>query len=164
MCMSAPSGAIAYAALPLALRQLAETPARMTTLMAQFGDDASRQRPSAGLFSPLETAWHLRDIEAEGYAPRIRALLTENDPLLLDLDGDALAAARQYNQQALAPALQGFAAARATSLQLLEQITEADLCRAGHYADECVTLGQLITRMLAHDGEHLNDLEHQLHG
>ena len=55
--------------------------------------------PANGEWAAIEHLCHLRDIEAEGYNVRIAQLLNEDDPLLRDLDGDALARERRYREQ-----------------------------------------------------------------
>ena len=39
----------------------------------------------------LEHVCHLRDIEVEGYAPRLKRILSEDGPFLPDIDGRRLA-------------------------------------------------------------------------
>ncbi len=164
MCMSNPQNSVTFESLPIVLDMLRSAPAKLAEAMLAFNDASLCRQPSPGLFSPLETAWHLRDIEVEGYALRIASILCEDDPLLIDLDGDRLAIERAYNQLAVAPALQGFAEARAQSIKLLAGIDAAALCKPGHYRDQTLTLGVLIQRMVQHDSEHLLDLERQSRG
>src|SRR5262245_8122269 len=55
------------------------------------------QRPAGtDAFSLHEQVWHLRDIEVDGYARRFRAVATQDDPFLPDLDGARLAIERDY--------------------------------------------------------------------
>src|SRR5262245_46244162 len=83
-------------------------------LDASFGslsdDDAARPGPDG--VSPVEICWHLADLEAEGYAVRIKRLLGEDQPALPDFDGAAIAKARDYTRRALSDALAVFRATR----------------------------------------------------
>lgn len=122
-----------------------------------------RFKPDTHVFSVLENVCHLRDIEVEGYAQRLELLLEEDMPLLPDLDGAALCRVRRYNQQAFAPALQAFTAARDANLQALRRLAPVDLERRGEYENlGIVTLDQLLDMWVAHDREHLQELDQLL--
>lgn len=117
-----------------------------------------RRKPDASLFSPLEDAWHLRDIEREGYLVRIRRILSEDVPVLEDLDGDRMAIERRYNELELAPAVAGFAAARAESLALLKGLPMEIWMRRAHFAERLIDLRTLIEMMVDHDHGHLSSI------
>lgn len=150
--------------------QLADAIAALSSLpdaLAQRtqGLDETRLRfkPDVGVFSVLESVCHLRDIEVEGYARRLELLLEEDMPLLPDLDGTALARARRYHLQVFAAALQDFTAARQANLQTLRRLAPVDLERRGEYADlGVVTLDQVLDMWVAHDREHLQELDQLL--
>src|SRR5436189_6166358 len=94
------------------LGTLVGTPAKIRGLLDHLSDQQLRRRSSEGEFSCLETVCHLRDIEAEGYAPRINRILEEDQPMLADVDGARLAAERDYNSQDVNDALGIFSTAR----------------------------------------------------
>ena len=71
--------------------------------------DVTHRRPAAGGFALVEHAWHLADLEREGYGARISRLLAETAPALPDFDGDRIAREREY--------LAGDAGARAGGLR-----------------------------------------------
>ncbi|HEY1992322.1 MAG TPA: DinB family protein [Gammaproteobacteria bacterium] len=150
--------------------QLAEAITCLSTLpdaLAQRtqGLDEARLhfKPDAGVFSVLESVCHLRDIEAEGYTRRLELMLEEDLPLLPDLDGAALARARRYHQQSFATALQDFGTARHANLQTLRRLAPVDLERRGEYANlGVVTLDQVLDMWVAHDREHLQELDQLL--
>ena len=122
-----------------------------------------RFKPDSGVFSVLESVCHLRDIEVEGYARRLELLLEEDMPLLPDLDGTALARARRYQQQVFVTALQDFTAARQANLETLRRLAPVDLERRGEYADlGVVTLDLVLDMWVAHDREHLHELDQLL--
>jgi hypothetical protein len=115
-----------------------------------------RTKLAPRLFSPLEDAWHLRDIEREGYLVRIRRMLTEQSPVLEDLDGDQMSIARRYySERELAPAVEDFACARAESISLLKGLPPEDWERPGRFANRTIGLRELIEMMVKHDRGHL---------
>lgn len=138
--------------------ELAAAPKRLRALVEGIGAAALTMRTAAGEFSILENAWHLRDIEVDGYLLRIERLLREDDPILADLDGEALAALRRYNEQPLGPALKDFAQARQASVDRLSGIAEDQLARTARLGDEPITLGRLLQVMLDHDRGHLDSI------
>ncbi len=52
-----------------AFSQLNATPTLLRNLLTLMDPVKLRTKPAPGLFSPLEDAWHLRDIETEGSCP-----------------------------------------------------------------------------------------------
>ena len=108
----------------------------------------------------LESVCHLRDIEVEGYARRLRLLLETEQPRLTDLDGTALARERGYDRQAFAPALETFLISRRGNLQRLRSVTELDLGRSGHMEGVGeVSLDRLLELWVEHDRGHLQELD-----
>src|ERR1700683_3421605 len=101
------------------LDQLGISPVRLRTLLSSLPESALRLRPPGGGFAPIEDAWHLRDIEAEGHFFRIRRILAEEQPLLTSIDGEQLARERRYLERDLGAALDGFAQHREASISLL---------------------------------------------
>jgi hypothetical protein len=119
-----------------------------------------RMRPPGDYFSLLEQVCHLRDIEVEGYTRRLALLLEQTHPELPDLDGAALAKARDYNSQDLVPALTAFTAARRANLARLKTVKESDLDRSGHLEKVGeVSIGKLLDLWVAHDHEHAQEIE-----
>src|SRR5438445_66202 len=113
------------------LDTLAEMPAWLArNARAAGGDDAARRAPE-GAFSLVEQAWHLADLEREGYGERIRRLRGEERPRLPDFDGARVARERAYRTRPLGSALEAFAAARALNLALLRSLDESEWTREG---------------------------------
>lgn len=122
------------------------------------GDAAYRPGPDGG-FSLVEHAWHLADLEREGYGARIRRLQEEADPLLPDFDGDRIARERAYRRRPLREGLAAFAAARRANLATLRSLPGAAWERAG--AQEGVgriTLGDIPRMMAEHDAAHRDEI------
>jgi len=141
------------------VKQLAATPNRIRQLIGDPANDF-RYRPSDGRFSVLENICHLRDIEVEGYALRIKRILEEDLPELPDIDGGRLALERDYNSQDLMTALNTFAEARKANVSRLRDIDPSELEKAGKLEGVGeVTLERLLEMMIEHDEGHLAELQ-----
>ena len=142
------------------LERLLEMP-RVLRAFAEKLAGRERLRPSgkSAAFSVVEHACHLRDLEEEGYALRLRRMLRETNPALADFEGAAVAAQRGYLDQDPASALQDFEAARRKNVEMLRASTDAALDRTarldGHGS---ITLRQLCQLMLDHDAGHTAEL------
>lgn len=148
------------------LEFLEETPAIVARLTYGFISDEVKWKPSAKEFSALEQVCHLRDIEREGYAVRIRKILNEHQPFLPDIDGAGLARARNYNEQNFTPALEDFSNARRDSIETVRTLSPEQLARSGLFENTgMVSLEQVLSTMREHDEAHrkeLRDLRKQL--
>lgn len=141
------------------LRDLAETSRRLTDAVAGIDGVLLRRKPPAEAFSLLEHVCHLRDIELDGYAVRIRRLLEEHEPALLDLDGARLAVERCYNEQRLGLALDDFRRTRAENLRRVDGLEAAAFDRRGTLQNHgSLTLGGLLELMREHDAAHLQEM------
>lgn len=89
---------------------------------------------SAEKWSAAEIVQHLADSEMTS-ALRLRKLLTEDFPVIYGYDQEVYAAKLFYNERDVAPALDVFRGARATSLQLLERLSENDWQREGWHSE-----------------------------
>lgn len=149
--------------LEIAIRSLSATPARVAELLAGVCESELSRKPAGDFFSLRENVLHLRDIDKDGYEPRIERILTESHPALLDVDGARLAVERDYNNQALQPALEAFARSRERSIERLKIASEADLDRTAELEPVgTVTLLVLLERWMEHDEGHLRDIEARL--
>ena len=87
-----------------------------------------------GKWSAAEIVQHLADSEMTS-AIRLRRLLTEDNPVIQGYDQDLFATRLRYNERDIAPALEAFRAARATTAQLLERMTGEDWLREGTHTE-----------------------------
>lgn len=111
-------------------------------------------------FAPVEHACHLRDIEIEGYHVRIQRMRDEERPDLVSIDGSALAKERGYLAADPFAAFAAFGAARQETLRIVEALDDAQLDRAGTFAEYgTVTLRGLLHYLRSHDQQHLACLE-----
>lgn len=102
--------------------------------LASFPQDLLTAHPIPGKWSAAEIVHHLADSETiSGH--RLRRLLVEDHPLIQGYDQDQFAAQLRYNEREIAPALEAFRAARSTSAQLIDLMTEADWHREGTHSE-----------------------------
>jgi hypothetical protein len=87
-------------------------------------------KPFAGKWSAAEIIQHLADSEMTS-AIRLRKLLTEAFPVIYGYNQDNYAERLRYNERDFTPALDAFRGARATSLQLLQNLSNEDWQREG---------------------------------
>lgn len=92
------------------------------------------QRPAPGKWSAAEIVHHLADNEMIS-AIRLRWLLTQDQPVIQGYDQDFFALRFEYNSRPIEPALRAFEAARATTAQLLDRMTEQDWQRSGEHTE-----------------------------
>ena len=138
---------------------LAAFPARVRGLLdAASGVDAT-QRPAKGGFSLVEQLCHLRDIEREGYVVRIRRIVAEDMPELVDLDGTTMAERRDYQSQDLLAAWNDWAEARRESVRLLREHLPRHATRTGIFGGfGVITLEMLAQGIAGHDAGHWDEL------
>jgi hypothetical protein len=140
------------------LERLAQTPHALTRALRDLPDMKLRTRPAPNSFAPIEVAWHLRDIECEGWLVRMRRILDEPTPILASIDGDHLAVARGYLALELEPALAQFAEARHQSVEILRALPPHHWSWSGIFEGQPLTLARLAELMLQHDVDHIDEL------
>jgi len=135
-------------------------PAFVERAARELGEAAARRKPSGGAFSLVEHAWHLADLEREGFGERIERLLHETEPQLADFDGDRAARERRYVTLPLDEALAAFRRARAQNLRALRSLPASDWSRGGTQEGVGrVTLRDLPRLMAEHDDSHRREIE-----
>lgn len=129
-------------------------------LVQRFPERAVRERASFDEFSVVEHICHLRDLECQGFFPRLLAMLTQSDPQLFDFDGAAVARSSNYLSEHCGEALKSFLRARIDNIAFVRGAPAGALARIGHYeAGSFVTLADVLDGMLAHDEDHIKRLE-----
>lgn len=99
-----------------------------------FPADKLTAHPIHGKWSAAEIIHHLADSEMTS-AIRLRRLLVEDKPVIQGYPEAVYAVRLLYNNRDIAPALEAFKAARATTVQLLEQMTEEDWQLEGAHSE-----------------------------
>ena len=141
------------------LLRLQAMPAELRAAAQRMGESAWRVTPPNGGFSLVEQAWHLADLEREGYGLRIERLLSEEGPFLPNFDGDRIAAERDYRRQSMEEGLAAFAAARAQNLTALRALPAAAWDRSGTQEGVGpITLRDVPRLMLDHDDAHREEI------
>ena len=141
------------------LLTLESTPALLARAAAERTACEARWKPEEGAFSLLENIWHLADLEREAYGPRIRRLLTEDEPFFSDFDGDRIARERRYNEKDLAVGLAAFREARSRNVEVLRSASRPDWKRlASQEGVGRITLEDLPRQMARHDASHTRDI------
>ena len=102
-----------------------------------FPQDSLTAHPIPGKWSAAEIVHHLADSETTS-ALRLRRLLVEDRPLIQGYDQEAFAARLNYNNRDMAPALEAFRSARATTAQLFDLMSEDDWQREGTHSESGV--------------------------
>ncbi len=145
------------------LPQLEELPDLLERVVHGLVEDDLRRRPVGGGFAVVEQAWHLADLEVEGYGVRIERLLAEEDPELPDFEGDAVAKARRYVSLDAGRAVRRFRLARAANLVRLRAVPGPAWRRSGRQVGlGPVELGHLPRMMRDHDRSHARELANLL--
>jgi uncharacterized damage-inducible protein DinB len=91
-------------------------------------------RPAPGEWSAREVVHHLADSETIA-GQRLRQLLVDDEARIQAYDQEAYARRLHYQRRALEPALQAFEAARTSTAQLFDQMTDADWLRSGTHSE-----------------------------
>lgn len=139
---------------------LAALPATLKAILGAIPESQWRTPPKAGGFSLVGHLCHLRDLDADGYRVRIERILTEERPVLPDIDGDQLAVERDYQAQDARAALDAFTATRWAIVGRLGKLDADERRRVGLMAGiNEIDVDGLVSVMLAHDSEHLDELE-----
>ncbi len=136
---------------------LESTAALLSRAAASLSPAEARRRPSAaaGGFSLVENVWHLADLEREGYGVRIRRILSESNPALLNFDGDRLARERAYQERDVDRGIVLFARARAQNLEALANLSRTEWKRSGSQEGVgSVKLEDIPRMMVEHDRAH----------
>jgi hypothetical protein len=140
------------------LIRLAAMPALLRLIAASLTDVAART-PGGGGFAFVEHAWHLADLEREGYGARITRILAEERPSLADFDGDRAAREREYLRADPALGVEIFAQARRRNVERLRPLDAAALGRpAVQDGVGELTLASVPAMMAGHDRQHAAEL------
>lgn len=99
-----------------------------------FHRDQLRAHPIPGKWSAAEIVHHLADSETHS-AIRLRKLLCEEHAEIQGYDQEHYATRMRYNERDIDPSLEAFKAARATTLQVIRLMTDADWAREGRHSE-----------------------------
>jgi DinB superfamily len=141
------------------LQQLGAMPNALDEAFGRLSPTDARIEGADG-FSPVEQCWHLADLERDGYGVRIRRLLTEDEPVLPDFDGERVARERDYKSLSLSDGLAAFRLARAENLAALRRASDREWERRGTQDGVGpVGLCDVPAMMAEHDAAHRAEIE-----
>jgi hypothetical protein len=118
------------------LRTYAAAADEIRRLVEPLSDDELDRRPADEPegWTPRQVVHHLADSEMTS-AIRLRRLLAEDAPVIAAYDENAFARHLHYDTRPIGPSLDALDAARSTSLQLLERLTDGDWGRTGIHSE-----------------------------
>lgn len=135
---------------------LRSLPNELDDLLNGLDEETMRWRPIPNKWSIKEIMCHLRDMEREAYLARYRKILSEQNPVLPNVDQDRLAIERDYLNQDAKATLAEFKALRTETIQTLNDAPVEAWSRSGvHETDGPMTIEQLVLRQIKG-----NDLNH----
>ena len=91
------------------------------------------RRPAPGKWTPREIVHHLADSEMTS-AIRLRRLVAEENPLIVGYDQEEFARRLKYDRP-IAASLAAFKAARETTSEILDLLSEEEWARKGTHSD-----------------------------
>ena len=140
------------------LANLRSTPAALATLISSLTQAAWTRSPAPGEWCLTEIFCHLRDVERDVNLPRIRKVLSEENPFLAGEVTDAWVKERQYATQDGRQALADFTAMRKDTLGLLEGLGGEWSRPARHAIFGPTSLHELIGIVAGHDRAHVQQI------
>jgi DinB family protein len=90
--------------------------------------------PAPGKWSPRQIVHHLADSEMTS-AVRLRLLIGSDRPQIMGYDQDEFARRLYYQDRSLAASLEAFKAARQTTAEILDRLTEVEWQREGTHSE-----------------------------
>ena len=138
------------------LYNLKSLPNELSDLLQDLDEERLRWRPIPNKWSVKEIMCHLRDMERLAYLARYRRMLTEENPVLPNVDQNRIAAECDYINQDGKAALEEFKRLRWETVQTLGSAPVESWSRSGtHETDGPMTVEQLVVRQIRG-----NDLNH----
>jgi FMN phosphatase YigB (HAD superfamily) len=132
-------------------------------LPIELGVSAWRKKPDPDNWAAVEVITHLRDVEREINAPRIKSILSKDDPFLSAIESDLWAEERKYIENDPEEVLHSLWEARWETINLLAGESE-DVWKRGarHAIFGPTTLRELVLIFIEHDLLHLRQLRSTL--
>jgi hypothetical protein len=120
-------------------------------------DQPAADDPTSG-WTARQVVHHLGDSEMTS-AIRLRKVLAEDDAVIAAYDENAFARALYYDDRPIGPSLDAMAAARATSAQILERLSEEQWSRAGTHSESgAYSVDDWLRIYAAHGEDHADQI------
>ena len=140
------------------LEVLAQTPDRLTDIVAKHSAAVLRTRPFEGKWSPNEIIGHLTDGEWV-YGYRLRLMLCEDNPTILGTNQDSWVASLRHNEHEPSELVEIFRTLRQLNLAAWRQTSPADLERSGQHNERGQeSLGVMLRLVAGHDLSHSDQI------
>jgi hypothetical protein len=144
------------------INRLRAIPERLRVAFAAAGPEAAERPPAPGEWCARELLAHIRSVDAI-LSPYIFLLTGLDHPTFTGQDERALAERAGYLEDDVETALTSFTVRRRELVRLLERLDAADWQREStHTAYGRFTLADYAAHLVAHDEEHVPDVEHAL--
>jgi len=136
-----------------------EGPDRLEAASQGLSDAELDYAPSDGGWSPREVVHHTADSEMTS-AIRLRKLLAEDSARIEGYDEEEFARKLHYRERPIASSLRAVRAARETSAEILERLTEAEWSRRGIHAESGeYSIDTWLEIYAAHCHDHADQIE-----
>jgi hypothetical protein len=146
--------------VPALVDALAAAADRLAATAAGLDDAQRRRRPASGEWCVNEIMAHLLHVETELFLPRLRRMVTEDQPAFAAFTPEPWARERDHSADPFAASHAAFVRARAETLAFLRALPEAAGERpgvSGFFGP--ITLLQYATHIPDHDIEHLQQMQ-----
>ena len=107
----------------------------VTDALADITDEELDRPAPDGGWTARDVAHHLPDSETNGYI-RLRRLIAEDEPVLQGYDEMEFVRRLHVTERPIASSIEAAAAARASTLTILEAMTEDEWSRSGTHTDQ----------------------------
>jgi hypothetical protein len=142
------------------LRQLADTPRRLTAASANVDETRLRLKPDPSGWSALDNLAHLRAC-AEVWGASIEAMLMDEEPTLPDIHPRKWQKQTKY-PDVFAESLQAFIGQREKLLKALKPLQFEDWSRGAQIGRRRHTIFTQARRMAKHEAAHCEQIEAML--
>jgi FMN phosphatase YigB (HAD superfamily) len=141
------------------LAVLRSTPGILANLTQDLSIANWRQKPEASEWSLLEIVNHLMDVDEEINLPRMKKIMSEDNPFIAGIDSDIWAKERNYNENDPVEILRSFFVARTHLLKILDEVTEPGWNKTARHSIFGPTyLGELVNFIADHDLNHIDQI------
>lgn len=135
-----------------------EGPGVLEQALAGITAEELDRRPAPDQWSPREVVHHTADSEIMA-AIRLRRLLAEESPVIHGYDEMEFSRRLHYGDRPVEPSLAAVRAARATSADILDRLTESDWARAGTHSESgSYSVGDWLRIYAAHCHDHADQI------
>lgn len=139
------------------LRRYRDGAAAFRAAVEGIGEHELDARPGVEEWTPREIVHHLADAEMRA-AIRLRQLIAEDDPVIQGYDEKTYTRALHYDRP-IDASLDAIDAARRTSAELLDRLTEEEWQRSGtHTESGAYSVTDWLTIYAAHPADHAEQL------